>query len=174
VFSVHSSGAIRSRSVISDVPADLELASLTGSARPISEWTTTFHLAIVALDPFTIESAWILGTARRVLSRYQEADVRCAFLVTGTADEARQFLGPLAREFLVFADPDRVAVKALGCTTLPAFVHLNQHHQVEAIAEGWTPADWKAVAANLSDRMDWTTTVIPDVGDPSPFAGSPV
>jgi hypothetical protein len=160
--------------VITDVPADLELASLKGSGRPISEWTTTFHLAIVAIDPFTIESSWILATAERILSRYAEADVRCAFLATATADEARRFLGPLAERFLVFTDPARVAVKALGCETLPAFVHVNQHHQVEERAEGWVPEDWKAVAANLSDRMDWTLPIIPDVGDPSPFAGSPV
>ena len=157
-----------------DVPADLELASLTGSARPISEWTTTFHLALVAIDPFTIESSWILGTAERILSRYAEADVRCAFLVTATGDEARQFLGPLADRFLIFTDPDRVAVRAFGCETLPAFIHVNQHHQVEDTAEGWVPEAWKAVAENLSDRMDWTIPIIPDVGDPSPFAGSPV
>jgi hypothetical protein len=160
--------------VITDVAADLELASLTGSARPISEWTTTFHLAIVALDPFTLESSWILTPAERILSRYHEADVRCSFLVTGTADEARRFLGPLATRFLVFTDPDRVAVKGLGCETLPALLHINQHHQVEARAEGWVPEDWKLVAENLSDRMGWTLPVIPDDGDPSPFAGTPV
>lgn len=160
--------------VITDVAADLELASLTGSARPIREWTTTFHLAIVALDPFTIESSWVLGSAERILSRYREADVRCAFLVTGTPDEARTFLGPLGREFLAFSDPDRVAAKGLGLTTLPAFVHINQHHQVEAAAEGWDPDAWREVAVNLSDRMDWTVPIIPDNGDPSPFSGTPV
>lgn len=160
--------------MITDVPADLELASLTGSARPISEWTTTFHLAVVALDPFTLESSWILPPAIRILSRYKEADVRCAFLVAGTADEARRFLGPLAEEFLVFTDPDRVAVKGLGCATLPAFLHLNQHHQVEVAAEGWNPDEWREVAENLSDRMDWTVPLIPDVGDPSPFHGTSV
>lgn len=157
-----------------DVAADLELASLTGSARPISEWTTTFHLALVALDPFTLESSWVLQTARRILSRYKEADVRCAFLVAGTPDECRQFMGPLVDEYLIFADPDRTAVKGLGCETLPAFLHVNQHHQVEAIAEGWDPDAWRAVAENLSDRMDWTVPVIPDEGDPSPFAGTAV
>lgn len=159
--------------MISDVSAEVQLSSLRGSSRSIAEWTTTFHLAIVALDPFTNESSWILETALRVLRRYAEADCRCALLVTATPDEARQFLGPLVDEFLVFTDPDRTAVAALGLEALPAFVHVNQAHQVEAAAEGWDAAEWREVAENLSDRMDWTVPVIPDVGDPSPFRGTP-
>jgi hypothetical protein len=160
--------------VITDVPADVQLTPLKGSPRTIAEWTTTFHLAIVALDPYTLESSWILSTATRLLRRYAEADVRIAFLATCTTEEARTFLGPLAEEFLVFTDPERVAVKAFGLETLPAFVHVNQHHQVEAVGEGWDPEAWRVVAENLSDRMDWTVPVIPDNGDPSPFAGTPV
>ena len=159
--------------MISDVSAEVQLSSLRGSSRSIAEWTTTFHLAIVALDPFTNESSWILETALRVLRRYAEADCRCALLVTATSDEARQFLGPLVDEFLVFTDPDREAVAALGLEALPAFLHVNQAHQVEAVAEGWDPEEWRQVAENLSDRMDWTVPVIPDIGDPSPFRGTP-
>ena len=159
--------------MISDVSPEVQLESLRGSARSIAEWTTTFHLAVVALDPFTNESSWILETALRVLRRYHAADCRCAFLVTATADEATQFLGPIADEFLVFVDPERAAVKGLGLEALPAFLHVNQHHQVEASAEGWEPDEWRVVAENLSDRMDWTVPVIPDVGDPSAFHGTP-
>ncbi len=165
--------ALPFRAVITDVPADVQLTPLKGSPRTIEEWTTTFHLAIVALDPYTLESSWILDTAARVLRRYAEADVRIAFLVTCSVDEGRQFMGPLTDEFLVFADPERLAVKAMGLEALPAFVHVNQHHQVEALAEGWDPEAWRVVAENLSDRMDWTVPVIPDVGDPSPFLGTP-
>ena len=156
-----------------DVPADVQLTPLRSAPRTIGEWTTTFHLAIVALDPFTLESSWILDTALRLLRRYAEADVRVAFLVTCTVTEARQFLGPLTEELLVFVDPDRGVVKAFGLESLPAFVHVNQHHQVEAVAEGWHPEEWKVVAENLSDRMGWSTPLIPDVGDPTPFAGTP-
>ena len=159
--------------MITDVPADVQLTPLKGSPRAIAEWTTTFHLALVALDPYTLESSWILETGARVLRRYAEADVRVAFLVTCSEAEARQFMGPFATEFLVFVDPERTVVKALGLETLPAFVHVNQHHQVEAVAEGWRPEAWKVVAENLSDRMDWTVPSIPDHGDPSPFAGTP-
>ena len=157
-----------------DVSADVQLTPLTGEPRSISEWTTSFHLAIVALDPFTLESSWILDTAVRLLRKYAEADVRIAFLVTASTDETRQFMGPLATEFLIFADPDRSAVTSLGLESLPAFVHINQHHQVEAKAEGWVPTEWKSVAENLSNRMDWSTPMIPDAGDPSPFQGTPV
>lgn len=156
-----------------DVPADLELTPLSGRSRTIAEWTTNFHLAVVAIDPFTLESSWILDTATRILGRYAEADVRIAFLVTASIDEAKQFLGPLAERFLVFADAERTAVRALALETLPAFVHINQHHQVEAVAEGWEPEQWRAVATNLSDRMDWTVPIIPENRDPSPFVGSP-
>ncbi|HEY6534174.1 MAG TPA: hypothetical protein VIY72_17825 [Acidimicrobiales bacterium] len=159
--------------MITDVPADVQLTPLTGSPRTIAEWTTTFHLAIVVLDPYTLESSWILGTAARILSRYAEADVRIAFAVTCSPEEARRFMGPLTEEYLVFTDPDRAVVEALGLESLPAFVHVNQHHQVEAVAEGWNPEAWREVAENLSDRMDWTVPVIPDNGDPTPFAGTP-
>lgn len=165
--------ALPSPPVTTDVPADLELTPLSGRTRTIAEWTTNFHLAIVAIDPFTLESSWILDTAARILGRYAEADVRIAFLVTASIEEAKQFLGPLAERFLVFADPDRAAVRAFALESLPAFVHINQHHQVEAVAEGWEPEQWRDVATNLSDRMDWTVPIIPDTRDPSPFVGSP-
>lgn len=165
--------ALPSDPVTTDVQADVQLTPLTGSARSISEWTTNFHLAIVVLDPYTLESSWVLDPALRILRQYAEADVRVALLVTAPPEGVREYLGPLASEFLVFVDEDRSAVKAFGLTSLPAFVHVNQHHQVEAVAEGWNPAEWAAVATNLSDRMDWSTPQIPADGDPSPFAGTP-
>jgi len=160
--------------VTTDVQASIQLVPLRGEARSIEEWTTTFHLAIVALDPYTLESSWIIGTARRILSEYAQADVRIALLVTAPADEVSEYVGPLADEILVFVDADRSAVTGLGLETLPAFVHINQAHQVEAVAQGWEPAEWAAVATNISARMDWTVPEIPVSGDPSPFRGTPV
>jgi hypothetical protein len=156
-----------------DVPPDTPLTSLAGDTRPVTEWTTTFHLALVVLDPFTYESAWLLDTAGRLLGHFAEADCRTAFLVTTGPDEARTFLGPWADELLVYVDPDRAAVKGLGLEHLPAFVHVNQANQVEASAQGWDPAAWRAVAANLADRMGWQTPAIPAPGDPAPYAGTP-
>jgi len=166
--------ALPSEAVTTDVQAAVELNPLTGEGRPISEWTTNFHLAIVVLDPYTNESSWILKTALRVLRNYSEADVRIALLVTAPEAEVREYVGPLASEILIFTDPERTAAKAFGLDTLPAFVHINQAHQVESAAQGWNPAEWAAVAANLSARMDWTVPQIPENGDPSPFAGSPL
>ena len=111
--------------MITDVPADVQLTPLKGSPRTIAEWTTTFHLAIVALDPYTLESSWILETAAKVLRHYAEADVRIAFLVTCSVAEAVTFMGPLGEEFLVFADEDRSAVKAFGARD-PAGVRARQ------------------------------------------------
>ena len=132
-----------------------------------------FHLVVVALDPYTHESSWILPTATRILRDYSAADCRVAFLVTADIADATQFLGPLGQEFLVFADPDRVAVKSFGLEHLPALVHLNQHHAIEGRAEGWNPDEWRAVVTNLSAVMSWGRPVIPNAGDPTPFAGSP-
>ncbi len=158
----------------SDVSADLELTPLTGEGRPVREWTTTFHLAVVALDPFTLESSWILETALRVLRHYQEADVRVAFLLTCSAAEARQFMGPLVDEFLVFTDADRSVVRGLGFESLPGIAHLDQYGSVESIASGWQPEQWRMVTDNLSARMDWSELLVPDAGDPSPFAGTSI
>jgi hypothetical protein len=156
------------------VPDDVELAPLDGEARTVSEWTTTFHLVLVVLDPFTHESAWVLKPARRILQNFAEADCRVGWLVGGTPAQTRQFLGPLATDFLTFADPDRTAIKAMELEALPAFVHLNMDHVVEAEAEGWDPTEWKEVAQNLATRMSWLAPTIPQPRDPAPFTGTPV
>ena len=152
---------------------DLELTPLGGSARPLEEWLTTFHLATVVLDPYTNESSWILATARRVLEALRGSDARVTFLVTADERDTRAFLGPLVQDFLVFLDPDRTAVKALGLTELPAFVFIRVDGTVEAAAEGWTAASWRAVADAITAATAWRTPDIPVVGDPGPFHGSP-
>ena len=156
-----------------DPPADLTLDPLGGEPRTVAEWLTTFHLCVVALDPFTNESSWLLETAGRLLAAYSAADVRVAFLVTGTDDEARRFLGPWVDQVLVFADPQRTAVAGLGLQALPALVHLNTSGAVEDSAEGWDPDAWRRVAENLSRILGWSRPLIPAPGDPTPFAGSP-
>ena len=83
------------------------------------------------------------------------------------------FLGPLAEEFLVFADPDRNAVKALGLTELPAFVFIRVDGTVPAAAEGWNPAEWRAVAELIAETTSWVRPTIPGTDDPGPFVGSP-
>lgn len=155
-----------------DPPADLVLTPLKGDGRTIAEWLTTFQLAAVVLDPFTNESSWLLETTGRILTHFTGADCRTAFVVTGTADEARQFLGPWADKVLTFADPDRAVVKGLGLNELPAFVQVRGDRAVAAAAEGWDPMEWRNVASSLAKAMSWSAPLIPAAGDPSPFAGS--
>ena len=155
-----------------DPPPDLVLQPINGEAGTIAEWLTTFQLATVVLDPFTNESSWLLDTAGRVLLHFREADCRVAFIVTGTVDEARQFLGPWADKVLTFADPDRAAVRGLGLNELPAFLHVRGDRTVAAAAEGWDPGEWRHVAASLAEINSWSTPLIPSDGDPSPYAGS--
>ena len=156
-----------------DPPADLILDPLGGEPRTLREWLVTFHLCAVVLDPFTNESAWLLETAGKLLQSYAAADVRVAWIVTGTDDEARQFLGPWADRILTFADPDRATVKGLGLTELPALVHLNTSGAVEDAAEGWQPDDWRRVAENLSRILSWSRPAIPGPGDPVAYSGTP-
>lgn len=157
----------------SNPPLDLTLAPLDGPTRTVDHLLTLFDLCFVALDPFTHESAWILETAGRILTNFDEADVRVAFVCTGTADECRLFLGPWAESVLTFADPDREIVKAFGLDRLPALVHLGIDGTVVGASEGWHPAEWKAITLNLAKRMAWTAPVIPVAGDPAPFEGTP-
>jgi len=152
---------------------DLTLTPLTGDAKTLHQWLTTFHLASVVLDPFTNESAWILKTAARILRQFSGAAVRINFIVTCDASDARAFLGPYADEFLVFCDPDRVAVKALGLTELPAFVLIKSDGSVPVAAQGWTSAEWKEVAAAVAVLTSWSRPTIPAPGDPGSFRGTP-
>jgi hypothetical protein len=158
--------------VATDPPADLRLTALSGEPRTIAGWLTTFQLAVVVLDPFTNESAWLLETSGRILTHFTGADCRVAFVVTGTAEESRQFLGPWADKVLTFADPDRAVVKALGLNELPAFLQIRGDRHVPAVAEGWDPLEWRTVANALAKNMSWSAPLIPTETDPSPYAGT--
>jgi hypothetical protein len=155
-----------------DPPRDLELQPLTGQARTLEAWVTLFNLAVVVVDPYTYESAWLLDEAGRILTGYSAADVRVGWVVTASIAEAKEFMGPWADEFLTFADPDRAFVKGVGLETLPAFVHINMAAQAEGVAEGWNPEGWRKVAANLSRILSWTVPVIPGPNAPAPYPGS--
>jgi hypothetical protein len=156
-----------------DPPGDLVLSPLTGEPRTVDQWVTTFHLALIVVDPFTYESAWLLEEAGRVLTGFTAADVRVGWLVTGTADEARQFLGPWAEELLTFADPDRDAVKALGLQTLPAWVHIDMLGHVAEAVEGWQPEAWRPALHALANVLSWIAPSVPGPKAPGPFPGSP-
>lgn len=157
-----------------DPSPDLVLTPIGGKPRTVREWLTTFHLVFVALDPFEEPSAWIVETAGRVLETYDQADCRVAFLVGGTDDEARRFLGHWARDVLTFADPDLAAIKGFGLETLPAIVHLAMDGTIVNAVEGWEPAGWRLLTEELSRVLSWKGPVVPAPNDPPPFAGAPV
>ena len=156
-----------------DPSPDLLLTPIQGKARTVEQMLTTFHLLFVVLDPFTNQSAWILPTAGRILQTFEQADCRIAWLLTATADECRQFLGPWATDIMTFADPDRVAVKEFGLERLPALVNLGMQGKVVAAAEGCHPLEWKAVTDRLAKTLRWQGPNFPNPKDPGPFEGSP-
>jgi len=164
---------LRSWEMIIQPSLDTQLQPLTGNARPLEQWLTTFHLATIVLDPFTNESAWILPTAVRILRQFAGASVRTNFVITATPDAAREFLGPHAQEFLVFCDPARTFVKQLGLSELPAFVYIQIDGSVPVSAQGWNAKAWRTVADHIANVVSWSKPSIPVAGDPASFKGSP-
>ena len=156
-----------------DPAGDTPLTHLSGVERPLDDWLTTFHLAVVVLDPYEYESAWLLDTAGRILTTFREADARVGFVVTASPEDAKQFLGPWADRLFALCDPDKAFVRSLGLETLPAFVHLGLDGSLLGSAEGWEPLAWREVADNLARSMKWKGPDIPAPGDPRPYAGAP-
>lgn len=152
---------------------DTVLTPIDADGRTLREWLTLFHLTSFVIDPYTHESAWILKTCTRIMRQFSGAATRVNFVVTASAAEAKQFLGPLATEFLTFADPDRTFVKQLGLTELPAFVFLRGDGTVPACAEGWDPKAWREVASTIATTVAWSKPLIPAAGDPGAFKGTP-
>lgn len=168
-----NSTRLPSPAVAQQVSGDVKLTALGGAARTLAEWLTTFQLAVVVIDPYTAESAWLLETAGRVLMNFREADSRVGWLVTADERDARRFLGPWAKDLLTFVDPNRDFVKALELRRLPALVHIRQDLTVLGVAEGWQPAQWAEVTEQLGRSMSWSHPNIPEPGDPGAFEGSP-
>jgi len=56
---------------------------------------------------------------------------------------------------------------------LPAFVFIRADGTVPAVAEGWSPIEWRAVAKSIASTTAWTAPAIPAPGDPAAFAGTP-
>ena len=153
---------------------DPDLDPINGDARPFSDWLTTFPLLLGVIDPYTHESSWLLDTTKRVFHHYSGAGVRVAWLATGPADGVASFLGPYAEEHLTFADPDRVAAKALGLSTLPALVLVKQDGSIPVLSEGWDPVGWRSVIDALATQVGWSELTMPGPKDPAPYPGTPI
>ena len=159
--------------VPTDPDRDVTLTHLSGAQHPLDDWLTTFHLAVVVLDPYTYESAWVLETAGKILEHFRGASVRNAFVLTCDEADAKRFLGPWADRILTFVDPDRKFVEVCGLESLPALVHLRQDLVIEAAAQGWDPMEWRAIGHEVARERNWTRPTIPAPRDPDPFPGSP-
>ena len=158
--------------VVSNLGLDVNLSTLSGEVRPLSQWLTTFHLASVVLDPYTNESSWVLDPATRILQGFRDSSARVNLVVTSDAAGARSFLGPLADEYMVFCDPDRSLVRSLGLDQLPAFVFILSDGSIKASAQGWNPPEWKTVADAIAEVTSWLAPVVPGPNDPGAFQGT--
>jgi len=160
--------------VATDPSTQLTIATIDGAEQTLSQWLTTFNLLAVVLDPYTYESGWIIPTADRIFAHYEEADIRCAFLVTGNSDGARQYLGKYADSWLALTDEDREFVGSLGLQRLPALVHIGQDGSLVGSAEGWDPAEWRSVLDGVEEAMAWRSKpLLPTSQDPGAFEGTP-
>lgn len=153
---------------------DLALVPVTGRSRTVREWLTTFHLLLVAVDPANVRSRWIVPTAARVLFEYEGADCRVAWLVAGDAADARKLLGRWATDIMTFVDPELMAIKGFGISTLPTIVHVGMDLEIVNAVEGWDPPAWRELTMELSRRMSWSRPHIPTSADPGPFEGAPL
>ena len=160
-------------STTATVAPEVALDPIQGDSRSLKDWLTTFHLSLVALDPFKHESGLIIPTAARILANFSGSNCRMAWLVAGTSEQALEFLGPWTEDVLTFADPQRTAIKALGLAELPAFVHLNHGLEIVGLAQGWDPVEWQAVANTLARQTQWSSPDIPLPKDPPAYHGAP-
>ncbi len=168
-------GASLAAVTVEYVPLDVELTALgpRAKSRPLADWLTTFPLVPVVLDPYTHESAQILGTAKRILENYRGAGCRTCWVLACDSDGAEKFLGPWAQDTLTFVDPQRQFISAVGLEQLPAFLMIRQDSSVAHAAQGWNPAQWREVAEAVSKVTGWIRPVIGDHRDPSPYTGTP-
>lgn len=157
-----------------DPRSDITIATDRGDEQTLDQWLTTFNMLAVVVDPYTYESGWILPTAARLFAHYEEADIRCVFIVASDGEGARQYLGKFAPEYLVLVDPDRELIGSLGLERVPALIHLGQNSNLLGSAEGWDPAEWSEVIDGVEEAMAWRSRpLIPGAGDPGRFDGTP-
>ena len=159
--------------MVQDPDPTTPVTTIKGRTRSLDDWLTSFELCLVAL-PSWLEAAAYVPLGERALRIFQEADCKAAFLVVGNERQARRILGDVVDQYVVFLDPDRTVVTALGLNRLPAFLHVRADATVAASAEGWDPAAWNRVADSLAKTMRWSRPVYPLPGDPRPSEGWPL
>jgi len=148
----------------------LELTTIKGVTRTLDDWTTTFQLALVAL-PGRPEASQYLPIGRRIIDVFGGSDCRPAFLVYGNERNTRRVLGGWADQYMTFLDTDGSAVRGLGISRLPAFVHVRLDTTVASLVDGWDPDAWGDAVELLAKEMSWSKPLIPAPGDPRANTG---
>ena len=156
-----------------DPSPEIELADLSGYEATLDVRLTMFNMLSAVIDPYTHQSGWIIPTAARLFEHYQEADIRCGFIVAADAEGARAYMGKYADEYQILLDPDRALIGSMELEELPALVHIRQDASLAASAEGWNPEDWDVVLESVGAAMHWhTQPQLPAPGDPGAFRGT--
>lgn len=158
--------------MVKQLDPELKLSASGGETRTIDEWTTTFQLLTVIIDPYTQESAWLLETAGRFLDHFKGASCRTAWTVLADEKDAKRFLGPWANELLVFTDPNRSFAKGLEIERTPALAYIRQDLAVIGVAQGWDPTEWEQLGALVGKVNAWSHPQLPAAGDPGSFEGA--
>src|SRR5437764_1075140 len=73
-----------------------------------------------------------------------------------------------------FVEPDIAAIRALRLSSLATPGHRAMDCSSVNAVEGWDPAGWHKLTAQLSRVLDWTQPPIPWSTDPQPFEGAPL
>lgn len=152
---------------------ELKLTTSQGITRTLDDWSTIFHLFLVAL-PARSEAIPFVRIGMRLFAVFGDADCHFSFVVTGPHTVAKRMLGEAESEVLTFVDPELELVKSLGLERLPAFVLLRQDTSLVTASEGWDPRDWQRVAREGAKLLAWTFPVLAAEGDPPAFPGWPV
>lgn len=160
---------------VAEAPSEspsIVLDSIRGKGYPLRDWLTSYPLILVALDPYTNESSWILETAGDLLHHYSPADVRVGWLVAADDEGCREFLGPWAERYLTFSDPDRSAILGLGLEILPSLLYIRSDGGAIK-SDGWDPIGWRTITEVMSSHLSWSRPLLPKDGDPLPYPGTP-
>ncbi len=154
-------------------PADLEIKSLGGTGYKLRDWLTSYPFLLVAIDPYTAESSWILDSAVRIFDHFSPADIRVGFVCTAEEAGCKEFLGPLAERYMTIGDPDRNIVTSFGLQRLPGLVHVRADGYLQT-ADGWDPKTWSSITDWVATILAWSKLSLGVAGEPSPYNGSPV
>jgi hypothetical protein len=146
------------------------ITSYKGVTRTLDDWATVFNLAIVIL-PDRLEGAQFVPVIERIFATFGDSDVRTIVCVPATPVITKRVLGATVDKWLVWCDPERAFISALGIERLPAFVHLRQDTTLVNAAQGWSPSEWQRVADEIARHEHWTTPVVAGANDPSPTPG---